>query len=416
MSSPALDVKNKVPELLAPAGDEERLLAALNFGADAVYLAKKEFGMRAAPGNFDDEGLERAVKLCHERGVKVHLTCNTLPRNTEIEHFEGFIKQAYDAGIDAAIVADIGIMSLVKKFAPDLDIHMSTQTGIVNFVSANELYSMGAKRVVLARELSLDEIADIRAKTPKELEIECFVHGAMCVSFSGRCLISSYLTDRDANRGQCAQPCRWNYALMEEKREGQYFPVFEDDKGTYILNSKDMCMIDHIDKLVQAGITSFKIEGRAKSAYYVAVVTNAYRRAIDLYLKDPLHFSLPESIRSEVFKVSHRDYCTGFYFGHPSECRQYYADSGYIRSYDVCAVVEGCDEERIYCIQRNKFYQGDELEIMPPARDCITINAEDMQNADGEPIEDTRHAAMHFSMKNTSGVILPENTMIRKKV
>lgn len=403
-------------EVLAPAGDQERLDAALDFGADAVYLAKTSFGMRAGPKNFDEDGLAAAVQKCHGRGVKVHLTCNTLPRNNEIPEFEGFIKQAYDCGIDAAIVADLGLMSLIKKYTPDLEIHMSTQTGIVNYVTANELYNMGAKRVVLARELSLEEVAEIRAKTPKELDIETFVHGAMCVSFSGRCLLSSYLVDRDANRGQCAQPCRWGYHLMEEKREGQFFPIFEDEKGTYILNSKDMCMIDHIDKLAKAGVKSFKIEGRAKSAYYVSVITNAYRMAVDLLKKDPEHYELPEYIRSEVFKVSHRDYCTGFFFGHPSECRQYYSDNGYIRNFDVCAIVTGCDEDRIYAVQRNKFYEGDELEILAPGKPCVGIKAEDLKNADGEKIEDTRHAAMAFSMKNTGGLILPPNTIIRKQV
>ncbi|MBP1547038.1 MAG: U32 family peptidase, partial [Oscillospiraceae bacterium] len=232
-------------EVLAPAGDSERLDAALDFGADAVYLGGTEFGMRAGPKNFDEELLSAAVEKAHNKGVKVYLTCNTLPRNDEIPRFESFIRYAEECGIDAAIIADLGLMSLVKKYTPDMEIHMSTQTGIVNYVSAQELYNMGAKRVVLARELNLDEVAEIRAKTPFDLDIEVFVHGAMCVSFSGRCLLSSYLVNRDANRGQCAQPCRWGYHLMEEKRDGQFFPIFEDEKGTYILNSKDMCMIDH---------------------------------------------------------------------------------------------------------------------------------------------------------------------------
>ena len=306
-----------IPEVLAPAGDMERLEAAVDFGADAVYLGGTSFGMRAGPKNFDEAALKSAVEKCHARGVKVYLTCNTLPRNDEIPYFEGFIKYAYEVGVDAAIVADLGLLSLIKKYTPDMEIHMSTQTGIVNYVTANELYNMGAKRVVLARELSLDEVAEIRAKSPADMEIEVFVHGAMCVSFSGRCLLSSYLVNRDANRGQCAQPCRWGYHLMEEKREGQYFPIFEDEKGTYILNSKDMCMIDHIDKLVKAGVTSLKIEGRAKSAYYVSVITNAYRMAVDWYKEHPDDYKLPDYIRDEVFKVSHRDYCTGFFFRTP---------------------------------------------------------------------------------------------------
>ncbi len=405
-----------VPEILAPAGDMERLDAALTYGADAVYLAKKMFGMRQGPGNFDDESLRTAVNKCREKGVKVYLTCNTLPRNDEIPPFEDFIKQAVDCGIDAAIAADIGIMSMIKRIVPELDIHMSTQCGIVNYAAASELYNMGAKRVVLARELSLDEIAEIRAKTPKELEIECFVHGAMCMSFSGRCLISEYLTHRDPNRGQCAQPCRWGYYLTEETREGQYFPVFEDEKGTYILNSKDMCLIDHVDKLAEAGITSFKIEGRAKSAYYVSVITNAYKRAVSLYAEDPENYVLPDSIRSEVFKVSHRDYCTGFYFGHPSQCRQYYADSGYIRNFDVCAVVESSDSKRIRCIQRNKFLCGETVELLSPGEDFREITVRDMRDEAGEPIEDTRHAAMRFSIENPTGGPIAPGSVLRKNV
>ncbi|MDY3792258.1 MAG: U32 family peptidase [Oscillospiraceae bacterium] len=402
-------------EVLAPAGDTERLDAALDFGADAVYLGGTAFGMRAGPKNFDAEALKAAVEKSHERGVKVYLTCNTLPRNNEIPYFEEFIKYAAECGIDAAIVADLGLMSLIKKFTPDLEIHMSTQTGIVNYVTARELYDMGAKRVVLARELSLDEVAEIRAKTPADLDIEVFVHGAMCVSFSGRCLLSSYLVNRDANRGQCAQPCRWGYHLMEEKRDGQFFPVFEDEKGTYILNSKDMCMIDHLDKLAKAGVTSLKIEGRAKSAYYVSVITNAYRMAVDILKNDPENYALPDYVRDEVFKVSHRDYSTGFFFGHPSECRQYYEDSGYIRSYDVCAVVDKCENGRIYAEQRNKFLVGDELEILAPSQRPVKYTVTEIQNSDGEFVENTCHAAMKFSMPNTVGIDFPPRSIIRKK-
>ncbi len=402
-------------EVLAPAGDSERLDAALDFGADAVYLGGTEFGMRAGPKNFDEELLSAAVKKAHNKGVKVYLTCNTLPRNDEIPRFESFIRYAEECGIDAAIVADLGLMSLVKKYTPDMEIHMSTQTGIVNYVSAQELYNMGAKRVVLARELNLDEIAEIRAKTPSDLDIEVFVHGAMCVSFSGRCLLSSYLVNRDANRGQCAQPCRWGYHLMEEKRDGQFFPIFEDEKGTYILNSKDMCMIDHLDKLAKAGVTSLKIEGRAKSAYYVSVITNAYRMAVDILKKDPDNYTLPDYVRDEVFKVSHRDYCTGFFFGHPSECRQYYEDSGYIRAYDVCAVVDKCENGRIYAEQRNKFLLGDELEILAPSQKPVSYKVTELLNGEGEPVENTCHAAMKFSMPNSTGIDFPPHSIIRKK-
>ena len=401
-------------EVLAPAGDMERLDAALDFGADAVYLGGTSFGMRAGPKNFDEAALAEAVAKCRSRGIKVYLTCNTLPRNNEIPYFEHFIKYAYDAGVDAAITADLGLMSLIKKYTPDMTIHMSTQTGIVNYVTAQELYNMGAKRVVLARELNLEEIAEIRAKTSNELEIEVFVHGAMCVSFSGRCLLSSYLINRDANRGQCAQPCRWGYHLMEEKRDGQFFPIFEDEKGTYILNSKDMCMIDHIGELADAGVTSLKIEGRAKSAYYVSVITNAYRMAVDWHKANP-DCQLPDYIRDEVFKVSHRDYCTGFFFGHPSECRQYYNDNGYIRAYDVCAVVDECRDGRIYAEQRNKFVIGDQLEILAPSSKPVEYTVTEILNSDGDSVENTCHAAMKFSMPNTIGIEFPPHTIIRKK-
>ncbi len=402
-------------EVLAPAGDMERLDASLEFGADAVYLGGTAFGMRAGPKNFDEEALAEAVEKCHAKNVKVYLTCNTLPRNDEIPSFEHFIRYADECGVDAAITADLGLMSLIKKYTPDMEIHMSTQTGIVNYVTANELYNMGAKRVVLARELSLEEVAEIRAKTPGDLDIETFVHGAMCVSFSGRCLLSSYLINRDANRGQCAQPCRWGYHLMEEKRDGQFFPVFEDEKGTYILNSMDMCMIDHLDKLAKAGVTSLKIEGRAKSAYYVSVVTNAYRMAVDILKKDPDNYILPDYVREEVFKVSHRDYCTGFFFGHPSDCRQYYSDNGYIRSYDVCAVVDKCENGRIYAEQRNKFLIGDELEILAPMKKPVKYTVTEIMNDAGELVENTCHAAMKFSMPNTADIDFPKNTIIRRK-
>lgn len=403
-------------EVLSPAGDMERLEAALDFGADAVYLGGKHFGMRAGPSNFDNEELKIAVNKAHKHGVLVYLTCNTLPHNDEIPYFESFIKNAVEAEVDAVIVNDIGLLSLVKKYAPQMEIHISTQAGIVNYVTANEFYNMGAKRVVLARELSLEEIAEIRAKTPKDLDIECFVHGAMCVSFSGRCLLSSYLVNRDANRGECAQPCRWGYHLMEEKRDGQYFPVFEDEKGTYILNAKDMCMIEHIDKLAKAGIKSLKIEGRAKSAYYVSVVTNAYRMAVDFLRENPNDYDkLPKWIKEEVFKVSHRAYCTGFFFGHPNEQTdtQYYENSGYIREYDVVGIIEECRDGKIYAVQRNKFNRGDELEILAPGKEPVTITADKLYDDNGVEIETANHATMKLSIECDK--VFDRNSIIRMK-
>ncbi len=401
---------NNLLEVLSPVGDMERLYAALDFGADAVYLGGKMFGMRAASPNFSAETLKLAADEVHKRGKKIYLTCNTLPRNDEVIHFEQFVREAVDANVDALIVNDIGLLAMIKRFAPDMEIHISTQAGIVNFVTASEFYNMGAKRVVLARELSLDEIAEIRAKTPKDLEIEAFVHGAMCVSFSGRCLLSQYIVNRDANRGECAQPCRWGYHLMEEKRENEFYPIFEDEKGSYILNAKDLCMIDHIDKLAKAGVNSFKIEGRAKSAYYVSVVTNAYRMAMDIYKKDPENYKLPQWIHDEVFKVSHRAYCTGFFFGHPKDC-QYYENSGYIRNYDVVAVIEDCRDGRIFAQQRNKFNKGDKLEILSPGCQPVEYLAEHIFNEDGEEVETANHAMMRLSMPCET--VFPPNSIIR---
>lgn len=400
-------------EVLAPAGDEERFNAAIKYGADAVYLGRKQFGMRSSPLNFDFEQLVSAVNAAHAKGIKVYLTCNTLPRNSEIPFFEQFVKEAVDAKVDALIVADIGLLMLIKRYAPDMEIHISTQTGIVNYATARELYDLGAKRVVLARELSLDEIAEIRAKTSPDLDIEAFVHGAMCVSFSGRCLLSQYLVNRDANRGECAQPCRWGYHLMEEKRPGEFFPIFEDEKGTYILNAKDMCMIEHIDKLAAAGVTSLKIEGRAKSAYYVTVVTNAYRMAVDEYYKNPDNFVLPDWIRDEVYKVSHRKYCSGFFFGTPEQS-QYYENSGYIRNYDVVAVVEKCENGTVYCTQRNRFFAGDTVELLAPSQKAVEMVLDEIFDENGNEIETANHAMMKFSFR--SDLTFPEGTVIRKQV
>lgn len=399
-------------EVLSPAGDYERLISAINYGADAVYLGRKEFGMRASPLNFSYDELKSAVEEAHKRGVKVYLTCNTLPRNNEISKFQAFIEEAVDCKVDAVIVADLGVLSLVKKYAPGMEIHMSTQTGVVNYVTANELYNMGAKRVVLARELSLEEIEEIKAKVPNELDIEVFVHGAMCVSFSGRCLLSQYMVNRDANRGECAQPCRWGYHLMEEKRPNEFYPVYEDERGTYILNAKDLCMIDHIDKLVDVGVTSFKIEGRAKSAYYVSVITNAYRMAVDHYKANPDSFELPKWIRDEVFKVSHRKYCTGFFFGNPKDC-QYYETGGYIREYDIVGVVDYCKDGKMYVTQRNRFFAGDIVEIISPQKEPVEYKITVMYDGKGEAIDKANHAMMKLIIP--CEMEFPANSIIRMK-
>lgn len=368
---------------------------ALHYGADAVYLAGESFGMRASAGNFGREEMKKAIELCHEKGVAVHVTVNTLPRQDELCLLPPYLEFLAEAGADAIIAADLGVISLARKYAPDISLHASTQLGIVNSETCKTLWDMGVKRAVLARELSLEEISEIRSEIPREMELEAFVHGAMCVSFSGRCLLSNYMASRDANRGQCAQPCRWKYHLMEEKRPGEFFEITEDG-GTFILNSNDMCMIEHIPQLIEAGISCFKIEGRMKSAYYAAVVTNAYRHAIDEAVSgQPLS---PVWLR-ETEMVSHREYCTGFYFGQPG---QHYSrtDSIYFACADVCAVVEEClpDGEALLT-QRNKFSTGDRVELLTNDGPPIPFTVSDLRNEDGEAISYAPHPVMRLRMK-----------------
>ena len=395
-------------ELLAPAGDMERLRMSLAYGADAVYLAGTDFGMRSFAGNFTPEELKQAVALCHSRGVAVHVTCNTMPRNGEIARMPEWLEYLQELGVDAAILADVGVLSLLKKHAPKLKAHISTQASVSNYQAAAAWYELGASRVILARELSLDEIREIRAKTPRELEIEAFVHGAMCVSYSGRCLLSNYMTGRDANRGACAQPCRYQYALVEEKRPGEYFPIGEDAGGAYILNSRDMCMIDHIPELIDAGLDSLKIEGRAKSAYYAAVVTGAYRHAIDAALEgrplDPVW-------RDEVEKVSHRPYSTGFYFGEPG---QHTSHSRYVRDWQIMAVVTSCTPDgTALCELRNKLSAGDELELVGPGLKPVPVTVEGLTDGDGLPIPEARKPQMPFYFRLP--IQAPPLSLLRRK-
>ena len=396
-------------ELLSPAGDMERLKMSVLYGADAVYLAGTDFGMRSFAGNFTPEELPKAVEFAHSHGVKVHVTVNTMPRNDEICSLPAYLEQLEDAGVDALIVADMGAFTLAGKYAPRCQRHISTQQSIANYECATAWYELGAQRVVLARELNLNEIAEIRQKTPKELEIETFGHGAMCVSYSGRCLLSNYMTGRDSNRGACAQPCRYQYALMEEKRPGEYFPVFEDEKGTYILNSRDMCTIDHLRELTAAGIDCIKIEGRAKSAYYAAIVTGAYRHVIDdLAAGKPID----PVWRDEVEKVSHRIYSTGFYFGHPG---QYTENSRYIREYQVAAIVESCDENGLaLCSLRNKFSAGDELEVVGPDLRPFPVMIPMMNDMEGQPLSEPKKPQMQFTVQLPCPV--PPYSILRKAV
>ena len=382
------------PELLCPAGDRERLDMALAYGADAVYLAGNAFGMRAFAGNFDREGLAAAVEAAHAKGVRVHVTCNTLARNHEAAQLPEYLEYLDSIGADAVIAAGVEVLDLCKRRAPHVQVHMSTQTGITNYEAARVWHELGASRVILARELSLDEVAELKAKAPRGLEVECFVHGAMCVSWSGRCLLSNYMTGRDASRGACAQPCRYQYALMEEKRPGEYFPVFEENGETFIMSSRDMCMIDHIPELLRAGVDSLKIEGRAKSAYYAAMTAAAYRHGVDAAAEgrplDPVW-------RAEVDKVSHRHYSTGFWFGQPGQ----YTDSArYVRDCQVLAVVESCDglgNARLSL--RNKFAAGDEIEVVGPGVPAFPMSAPMMRDMDGFELREPRNPRMEFYMR-----------------
>ena len=382
------------PELLCPAGDWERLELAVAYGADAVYLAGTAFGMRAFAGNFSPEDLPRAVAYAHDRGVRVHVTVNTMPRNGEVERLPAYLEQLDAAGVDALILADLGAFTLAGKYAPRCERHVSTQQSIGNYETARAWYDLGARRVVLARELSLAEIAEIRAKTPPELELETFCHGAMCVSYSGRCLLSNYMTGRDSNRGACAQPCRYQYALMEEKRPGEYFPVFEDEKGTYILNSRDMCMIDHLDEVMDAGIDCLKIEGRAKSGYYAAIVTGAYRHVLDDVAAGR---PVDPAWRDEVEHVSHRPYSTGFYFGEPG---QYTANGRYIRDWQICAVVESCTPEGLATLSlRNKFAAGDTVEVVGPDSKPFSMVVPPMEDLEGNALLEPKTPQSRFTMR-----------------
>ena len=390
------DIRENRPELLAPAGDMECLCAALDFGADAVNLAGQMFGMRTAPSNFTREELQTAVALAHVRGVRVYITCNTVPRNKEIDLLPDYLAFLQEAGVDALIVTDLGVIDLAKRYAPKVELHVSTQAGITNYAAANAFYQLGAKRVVLARETTMEEIAEIRAKTPKDLEIEAFVHGAMCMSFSGRCLLSNYMAGRDANRGACAQPCRWKYALVEEKRPGQYMPIYQEGEGSYILNSKDMCMVRHLPELLRAGVTSLKIEGRAKSSYYVAVTTNAYRWALDELEQHP---DTPVSpwIVEELDKISHRPYSTGFYLG--GEPGQETVQGGYVRNYEVIAVCEDYHDGIAILSQRNRFFRGETADVLEVGEQPFDLPLDELFDQDGQPIESAPHATMTVLLK-----------------
>lgn len=402
-----MEIKRTKPELLSPAGDFERLRMAVLYGADAVYLAGTDFGMRAFAGNFSPEGLREAVEFAHGHGVRVHCTVNTMPRNDEADRLPAHLELLEDAGVDAVILADLGAFRLAGKHAPHVERHVSTQAGVTNYLAAQSWHELGAKRVILARELSLEEIRTIREKTDPALELEAFVHGAMCVSYSGRCLLSNYMTGRDSSRGACAQPCRYRYALMEEKRPGEFFPVEETPQGTYIMNSRDMCMIDHLDDLLF--LDSLKIEGRAKSAYYAAVATAAYRHGLDAAISGT---PLDPVWRDEVEHLSHRPYATGFFYGQPG---QFYDDARYVRQWQVAAIVTDCDAEGNAMLSlRNKFHTGDEVELVGPDLRPFSVIVPELSDEDGLPLFEAKTPQMLFHMKLPRQV--PPWTIVRRAV
>ncbi|KRU24137.1 peptidase U32 [Clostridium sporogenes] len=404
----------KKPELLAPAGNLEKLKTAINFGADAVYLGGSRLNLRAFADNFTDDELQEGIKYAHDRGRKVHVTINVFPRNEDFNGLEEYLKKLYEFNVDAIIVSDPGIIMTAKETVPNLEIHLSTQANTVNFKTINFWYKQGVKRTVLARELTLEEIKTIREKIEKDCELEAFVHGSMCMSYSGRCLLSNYMTGRDSNRGACAQPCRYKYYLMEEKREGEYFPILEDDKGTYIMNSKDMCMIEHIPELVQSGIDSFKIEGRMKSSFYVATVVKAYREAIDAYFEDPENYTFKERWMDYLKKASHRAYFTGFYFNDPN--KQLHESSSYIRTCDIVGIVKEFSEETMEAIveQRNKVLDGDELAVLRPEGPIFKINITNMRDKNDKKIDCAPSAQMVFKV-NTDKSLKENDILIKNK-
>lgn len=404
---------NKKVELLAPAGSLLKLKVAIDYGADAVYCAGKRFGLRTASENFSHEDFEEGLEYAHTRGVKVYVTLNVYPRNDDFEELKSYIAELDKLGVDAVIVSDLGMLTLVREVAPDMEIHISTQANNVNWLTAKKWTELGAKRVVLARELSCREIAEIGEKSGAELE--AFVHGAMCVSYSGRCLLSNYMTGRDSNKGDCAQPCRWKYSVVEEKRPGEYFPVTEDENGTFIFNSKDLCLIKRIPELVEAGVYSFKIEGRVKSEFYVATIVSAYRKEIDRYLSDPVNYVFDEKAYEEVCKVSHRAYFEGFFGGRPSD-GQVTSTNSYERDYEFIAYTEGYDEENklIIASQRNKFYAGDEIDILVPVGDNIVIENVKIFDENMNEIADAPHSEQKLYIP--CDVPVPMHSMIRKKI
>ncbi len=402
-------------ELLAPAGDLERLKIAIMYGADAVYIGGQIFGLRAAAKNFSLEDLREGVSYAHERGVKVYVTANIIPHNEDLEGLPEYLKSIHEIGVDAVIVSDPGTFSMVKETVPNMEIHISTQANNTNYMTARFWKDLGASRIILARELSFEEIKEIKSHVQDSIELEAFVHGAMCMSYSGRCLLSNYMTGRDANRGECAQPCRWRYNLVEEKRPGEYIQVFEDEKGTYFMNSKDLCMIEYVSDIINSGIMSLKIEGRMKTTYYVAMVIKAYRAAIDSYYEDPQNWKFDPKWMDWLKKASHRDFTTGFYLGKPDHADHHYDDRSYVRDYSFIGLVKDFDpSEKIATVeQRNRFFLGDKIEIIGPKEEK-NMTIDEMWDEDMNPIDVAPHPQQIIKIRMETPV--KENYILTKKI
>lgn len=403
----------KKPELLAPGGSLEKLKTAIDFGADAVYIGGEAFSLRVAAENFSYDDMKEGLRYAHERGKKVYLTANIIAHNRDLPKFRKYIEEIRDLGFDAVLIADLGLFKMMREIAPEIPIHVSTQANNTNYMTANMWYEMGAERVVLGREMSFREIAEFCENIPKDLELEAFIHGAMCISYSGRCLLSNYMTGRNSNLGACAHPCRWNYSLVEEKRPNEYFDVFENERGTFIFNSKDLCTIEHIPELINSGISSLKIEGRVKTAFYVATVVGAYRREIDRYFEDPENYVFNPEELEELCKVSHRPYTTGFYFGRPESDGQVYETSSYIRDYELIGIVTASGDGRIEVSQRNRFFEGDEVEIIEPLKPFTTLTVTDLRDDKGESISVAPHAEQVVTMACEKPIAV--GAMLRKK-
>lgn len=402
-------------ELLAPAGDLEKLKIAVDYGADAVYFGGEMFSLRAGAGNLTIEEIEDGVAYAHERNVKCHMTFNIFAHNEDIAPLSDYLQRIKHIPVDAYIVSDPGVIALIKEAVPDAELHLSTQANMTNYVTANFWHSQGVKRIVLARELTFGEIKDIRSRIPESMDLEAFIHGAMCISYSGRCLLSNFMIDRDANRGQCAHPCRWKYRLVEEQRPGEYYPVEEDERGTYIMNSKDLCMLEHIPDIVEAGVSSAKIEGRMKSVFYVATIVSAYRRAIDAYYEDPDNYVFDPSWMTELKKVSRREFTTGFYYNKPTDEDQNYQTSAYTRDYSFIGMVKEYEPETCMAVveQRNKMSVGEEIEVFGPDRDFFSQKLEVLLDEEGQPIESAPHPQQIVKIKMKEPV--EKNFILRKR-